>query len=104
MEADEGLEEFAVLEEEERGDAADAEFDGDVFVVRVLDAHLRDARAARVVGRDFFEDGELHFARAAPRCPEVNERDALRNGGVEVGGGELEKGVGHGRVPWGWLI
>ena len=69
--ADFGGGELAFVEDHEGGDAANAEFAGDVAVF--IDVEFGDLQFA-VVGRgQFVERWRNRFARAAPLGPEVNE-------------------------------
>src|SRR5260221_10087274 len=69
--ADDLFGELAVLEEEKRGDGADAVFGGEGLVL--IDVNLADARATGIFVGEFVEDGSDHFAGAAPFSPEINQ-------------------------------
>ena len=75
--------EFAVFEEEEGGDVADAVFDGEVGLF--VDIDLDDSDGGAFFVSDFVEDGAEHFAGAAPFGPEVDDDG---DGGLEDVGGK----------------
>ncbi len=81
---------FAVLEEEQEGDRADAVFDGEL--AGVVDIDLADLGAAGDVGGELIDDGSDHFAGAAPFGPEVDEdrHVGVNDFGLEIGFGEFE--------------
>ena len=86
--ADLGGRELAVLEQHQRGNAADAELGRDFAVF--VHVHLGDLQLAVVSGGHFVEDRGDHLAGAAPLGPVVHQH---RLGGFEDIG--LERGVGN---------
>lgn len=64
------VDELSILEEEDGGDVAHAELNGDVVVL--VDVALADDDAAVVIIGEFADDGSYHAAGATPGCPEVN--------------------------------
>ena len=70
-EADDALDCFAVLEQDHRRDAADAEVLGSVLVF--VDVELDDLELARLLDGDLLEHWANHAARTAPLCPEIDQ-------------------------------
>ena len=62
---------LSTLEEQECGNVSDSEPPGHGLVV--VDVNLADAQTVLVVSCHLVEDRGNRAARAAPRCPEVNE-------------------------------
>jgi hypothetical protein len=94
--ADFGGGELAFVEDHEGGDAANAEFAGDVAVV--VDVELGDLQLAFVGGGHFIQGGGDHFARAAPFGPEIDQHGhvGLQYVSLEAGVGDgFDEGVGH---------
>ena len=99
LHADNAVDLFAVLEEHQHGDGADAELGGEVRTF--VDIDLADFESAALFGGELLEDGGEHAAWATPFSPEV---DNDRAGGgfdlrLEVVGVECDEGfAGHGSV------
>ena len=97
--ADDAVDLFAVLEEHEHWDGADAELGGEVGAF--VDIDLADFKGAALFGGELLEDGGEHAARATPFGPEVD--DDWGGGGFDLGlevvGVEGDEGfAGHGGV------
>lgn len=96
MHADDAVDLFAVFEEHEHGDGADAELGSEVGAF--VDIDLADFKGAALFGGELLEDGGEHAAWAAPLCPEVDD-DRAGGGfdlGLEVVGVEGDEGfAGH---------
>jgi hypothetical protein len=60
---------FAALEEQQRGDTANAVTHGRCSVG--VDVHLHDLELALIVARDFIDNGRKRSTGAAPRSPEI---------------------------------
>jgi hypothetical protein len=88
--------ELAFVEDHQGGDAADAEFAGDVAVV--VHVELGDLEFAVVSTGKLIECGCDHFAGAAPFGPEVHEDGlvGLKHVGFEAGIGDVfDEVAGH---------
>src|SRR5262245_31353738 len=85
-EADDLIGELAVLEDQQRGDAANHEAARHVRVL--VHVHLRHGRAAVVLGGNRVDGGRQAAARAAPLGPEIHERHTALDLAVEVAVGE----------------
>ena len=102
LHADNAVDLFAVLEEHQHGDGADAELGGEVRTF--VDIDLADFESAALFGGELLEDGGEHAAWATPFGPEVDD-DRAGGGfdlGLEIVGVEGDEGfAGHGGVGWG---
>src|SRR5688572_21449291 len=65
----------AILEEEDGRNGADVVAHRGLLIR--VDVELRHGYAAGVFARELLQDRRDHAARAAPRCPEVHDRQAL---------------------------
>src|SRR3954468_5496592 len=85
--ADDGVDDFAVLEDNERWDAADVE--PAARDIRILvDVHLPDRYAPLVLLRQRIDRGGEPAARAAPFRPEIHQNHAGLRFLVEIAVGE----------------
>src|SRR5690625_3257840 len=93
---------LAALEQNQRGNAADAVL-GRALAVGV-DIHLADLDLACVVPGNFVEDGRNHLAGPAPLGPEVHQYGlvGLQYFGFKAGVGDVDNGVAHLGSPW-WV-
>src|SRR3546814_917866 len=73
---------FAVLEQHQRRDAANAECGRRLRVL--VDIELDDLQRAAVFGRELFKNRRDHAARAAPFGPEVDEHRLRLAGELDV--------------------
>src|SRR5688572_10465504 len=73
--ADHGIDVPAVLEEEDGRNGADVVAHRGLLIG--VDVELRHGYAARVFAGELLQDRRDHAARAAPRCPEVHDGQAL---------------------------
>ncbi|MDT4875859.1 hypothetical protein FQZ97_1112580 [compost metagenome] len=93
----EAVDRAAVLEQDHRGDAADAEGAGELLLVVRVDLHQLEGAA--VVGFELLQDGAERLAGAAPRGPEIHQHRLGGGGGdhllFEVGDGDVD----HARGP-----
>ena len=74
--ADDLFGDLSALEEEKRGNSADAVAHGGRGVG--VNVHLHDLELALVVAGHFIDDGSERATRAAPSCPEINKNRLLR--------------------------
>ena len=90
--ANELVQDFAALEDDERGDAHDVVVPRDdrVFV----DVHLHDFYFSLVLFLELLDDRQHRFARPAPRRPEIHKdwERGLEDIGIEGGVGD---GITH---------
>ena len=69
---------LAILENDEIGNGVDAKLDGEIAIF--IDIDFANFDCGQFFG-DLIQNGNLHTAGAAPRCPKVNQREA---GGDEI--------------------
>src|SRR5215470_11431683 len=86
------LNHLPVLEDQQRGDAANAITGGGVH--RLVHVQLGYLELARVVLGDFRNGGRQHVARAAPLRPEIDHNGLRLAGGQHLG---VEVSVVHGK-------
>ena len=75
LNADKAIYDFAILEQHERGDAADAVALCGVW--RVIDVELSNFDRPLVLAGELLDDGRNLAAGAAPRCPKIDEHRAI---------------------------
>ena len=68
------FDDFAVLEEDQGGNALNPELGGSQRTF--VDVNLANHSTGSDFGSHFFEDRTLHPARAAPRGPEVDQNES----------------------------
>src|ERR1051326_1535085 len=83
-EADDALDHRAILEQDHRRDAGNAELHRRLLVL--VDVQLDDLELASLLGSNLLEHGRDHATRTAPLCPEVDQDGCLTpNFGFERG-------------------
>lgn len=81
--SDELLSNFAVLDEEDRGDITHAEAAGEFFVL--VDVTLPDRHTTFILLCELLDEGTYHLAGTAPCGPKVHYHGlAISNKGLEV--------------------
>src|SRR5690606_5587819 len=82
LQADKLVDRLAVLEQDQRRNAHDAELRCQLRLL--VDVDLADRRLTCKLAGELLYDWKLHLARAAPRRPEIHERYAVLYAGSEV--------------------
>ncbi len=87
LDADEVADFLSIFEKDQRWDGTHAELRGQCGAF--INVHFGNDYFVADFGSDFLENWGLHFARTAPRSPEINQHGSRSNCVCEIGGAKF---------------